>query len=399
MLLIRREFRADIRSPPGKTRALPPHTEPERSGMRLEFHQLDRRWEHLRARHPARQRRLLASLAAAGQQTPIVVVAVEGHPDRYLVIDGYQRMAALQQLGRDTVEAVVWPMTEGEALLLDGCTRWAERQTALEQGWLLTEMEQRFGHGLEELARRFDRSVSWVSRRLALVEQLPEAIQQQVREGKISAHVAMRYLAPVARVSLADCERMAAAFAQHHCDTREAGRLYDAWRAGSRMVRERLLGEPELFFKTQRRAPSSEDGAAAAVKRDLETAAAILRRVRRRLQEALPQMSRAQQQTSRSEAETARRELDWMVEQIEKENLTAYADASATDDHSGIEHRGGEQARDCACTGAIPDQRAQSPAVEDERGPGDRARREGRALPATHPGSVERLQGESRASP
>ena len=31
--------------------------------MQLEFHQLDRRWEHLRVRHPARQRRLLASLA------------------------------------------------------------------------------------------------------------------------------------------------------------------------------------------------------------------------------------------------------------------------------------------------------------------------------------------------
>jgi hypothetical protein len=45
--------------------------------MQLEFHQLDRRWEHLRVRHPARQRRLLASLAEAGQQTPIVVVAVE----------------------------------------------------------------------------------------------------------------------------------------------------------------------------------------------------------------------------------------------------------------------------------------------------------------------------------
>ena len=35
--------------------------------MRLEFHQLDRRWERLRAQHPARQRRLLASLAEAGQ--------------------------------------------------------------------------------------------------------------------------------------------------------------------------------------------------------------------------------------------------------------------------------------------------------------------------------------------
>ena len=56
--------------------------------MQLEFHQLDRRWEHLRVRHPARQRRLLASLAENGQQTPIVVVAAEDHVDRYVVIDG-----------------------------------------------------------------------------------------------------------------------------------------------------------------------------------------------------------------------------------------------------------------------------------------------------------------------
>ena len=102
-----------------------------------------------------------------------------------MVIDGYKRIAALQQLGRDTVEAVVWPMSEAEAVLLDRSLRLSEHETALEMGWLLAELEQRFGYGLEELARRFDRSVSWVSRRLALVELLPEAIQQQVREGKI----------------------------------------------------------------------------------------------------------------------------------------------------------------------------------------------------------------------
>ncbi len=69
-------------------------------------------------RRPERQRRLLASLAASGQQTPIVVIAAE-QADRYLVIDGYQRIAALQQLGRDWVEAVVWSLSEAEALLLD----------------------------------------------------------------------------------------------------------------------------------------------------------------------------------------------------------------------------------------------------------------------------------------
>jgi ParB family chromosome partitioning protein len=220
--------------------------------MQLEFHQLDRRGEHLRVRHPARQRRLLASLAEAGQQTPIVVVAAEGQADRYLVIDGYKRLAALQQLGRDAVEAVVWPMSEAEALVLDRSLRFSEHETALEQGWLLAELEQRFGYGQEELARRFDRSLSWVSRRLALVDLLSEALQQQVREGKVSAHVAMKFLVPVARVSLEDCERMAAVFAQHHCDTRQAGQLYAAWRDGSPLTRQRLLDQPELFFKSQR---------------------------------------------------------------------------------------------------------------------------------------------------
>ena len=64
--------------------------------MQLEFHQLDRRWEHLRVRHPARQGRLLASLADSGQQTPIVVVAAEDQADRFVVIDGYKRIAALK---------------------------------------------------------------------------------------------------------------------------------------------------------------------------------------------------------------------------------------------------------------------------------------------------------------
>jgi ParB family transcriptional regulator, chromosome partitioning protein len=364
--------------------------------MRLEFHQLDRRWEHLRVRHPVRHRRLLASLAATGQQTPIVVVAIQGQPDRYLVIDGYQRIAALQQLGRDTVEAVLWPMSEAEALQLDGSLRWTEQQSALEQGWFLAELEQRFGYGLEELARRFDRSVSWVSRRLALVELLPEAIQQQVREGRIAAQVAMKYLVPAARLSLEHCERLAAIFAQHHCDTRAAGQLYTAWRDGSPKVRERILAAPELFFKTQRRAMASGE---LQLERDLEMAAAILRRTGRQLGEALPQMDVTEQQKIRCRLAAARRELDRMVEQLEKERPAAHADPSATNRDFGTPRQGGEQARDCTRAGRLPPERAQGAAIQCHPGSGDPPCREGRALPATHPGSVQQLQGESRASP
>src|SRR5436189_2619443 len=157
----------------------------------------------------------MSSLAASGQETPIVVMAVSRCPCRYLVIDGYKRVAALEQLGRDRVEAVVGDMSEADALVLDRSMRFSEQETALEQGWLLAELEHRFGYSLEDLARRFDRSVSWVSRRLALVELLPETVQQQVRTGEISAHIAMKYLVPMARANLDDCQHMANVFAKH----------------------------------------------------------------------------------------------------------------------------------------------------------------------------------------
>jgi len=185
------------------------------------------------------------------------------------------------------------------------------QESALEQGWLLSEMEQRFGYSLDDLARRFDRSVSWVSRRLALVELLPETVQLQVREGNLTAQIAMKYLVPVARVNAEDCERMAAAFVKHRCDTRQAAQLYTAWRKGSRVVRERILAEPELFLKTQRRPPMVKPAAVEQVERDLEMALAILRRAGRHLSEALPLMNGAQREQTQSRIESARRGEHW----------------------------------------------------------------------------------------
>jgi ParB family transcriptional regulator, chromosome partitioning protein len=368
--------------------------------MQLEFHQLDRRWEHLRVRRPHRQRRLMASLAESGQQTPIVVIVSPDHRDRYLVIDGHKRIAALQQLGRDTVEAVVWPMGEAEALLLDRSLRFSEHETALEQGWLLAEMEQRFGYGLDELARRFDRSVSWVSRRLALVELLPEAIQQQVREGKISAHVAMKYLVPAARINLEDCRRMAAAFAQHHCNTRQAGQLYAAWRGGPPVIRQRLLDEPALFFKAQRQAePKATAAPAAELLRDLETAAAIVNRATRRLAgAAAAEMDGQQREAARRQIERMETQLRRLAGRIPQEQ-EQHVEPSATHHDFGTERPGSEQTRDRADVGNLPSDGAQSRAIELHRGPGDSAGRESRTLPATDSGAFQRLQGESRASP
>jgi len=368
--------------------------------MQLEFHQLDRRWEHLRVRHPARERRLLASLAEAGQQMPIVVVTAEGHSDRYVVIDGYKRIAALDQLGRDTVEAVVWPMSEAAAVLLDRSLRLSEHETALEVGWLLAELEQRFGYGLDELARRFDRSVSWVSRRLALVEVLPEAIQQQVREGKILAQVALKFLVPVARQSLEDCQRMSAIFGQHHCDTREAGQLYGAWRKGSPAIRKRILDDPELFFKTQRQAQEkSPSGTGAGLLRDLEMVVAIINRAHRRLAgAAATELDDQQSKAAQHQIERIQNQLRRIDKEILPEKKP-HVESSATHYDSGTEYAGSEQTGDRSGAGDLPRGGTQGPALQLDRATGTAPNREGRALPATDPGAFREVQGESRASP
>ena len=368
--------------------------------MQLEFHQLDRRWEHLRVRHPARQRRLLASLAESGQQTPIVVVAAEGAAERYVVIDGYKRIAALEQLGRDTVEAVIWPMSEAAAVVLDRSLRLSEHETALEVGWLLAELEQRFDYGLDELARRFDRSVSWVSRRLALVEVLPEAIQQQVREGKIPAQAALKFLVPVARQSLEDCQPMAAIFAQHHCDTREAGQLYGAWRRGSPVIRKRILDDPELFFKAQRQAQEKAPARSGVeLLRDLEMMAAIVNRAHRRLAgAAVTDLDRQQCEAARRQIERIQEQLRRIDEEILPENKP-HVEPSATHHDSGTECEASEQTGDRTGDGNLPRGRTQSPALELHHRAGVAAPGESRTSQAPDPGAFRPLPGESRASP
>ena len=372
--------------------------------MKLELHQLDRRHEHLRVRNAQRQRQLLASLATSGQQTPIIAVAVADQPDRYLVIDGYKRVAALEQLGRDTVEAVIWPLNEVQALVLDRSLRWSERESALEEGWLLAELEQRFGYGLEELARQFDRSVSWVSRRLALVELLPDSVQHQVRTGELSAQVAMKYLVPVARGSLEDCQHMAAAFMRHKLTSRQAGQLYAAWRQAPPQIRQRLLEQPQLFLKVQREAEPAVSSPLQELLRDLEMVAAIAHRANRRLRKMHSEFEQLQEEPSellRHSLALALQELQRLATRIPqvRPGKEEHVESESTNHDSGTACAGSEETRDRACAGHLTSECTQGASFQLRAGAGAAACRESRTLPTTDPGVVAALQGESCAGP
>jgi len=342
----------------------------------------------------------MASLAEVGQQTPIVVVPVAGTPDRYLVIDGYKRIGALEKLGRDTVRAVVWPMDQAEALLLERSLRLGEAETALEQGWLLAELREVAGWDAEELARRFDRDVSWVRRRLALVEILPSGIQQWVREGKIAAHIAMKVLVPVARARVEDCQRMAEVFARGRWSTREAGQLYAAWRGAGPGARQRLLDNPELYLRSRRELEQPVPPAApvADLLRDLEMVAAIATRAHRKLAGAVSAMNEREIEQVRRSVDGARHQLASLAARIEEEEQS-HAQQRTTNGHSGTESTGSEHGPDRAPVGGVASFGAAGPAGGLERSAGAGPPGESHPAPPADPRAVCQLQGKPGARP
>jgi ParB/RepB/Spo0J family partition protein len=290
--------------------------------MDLEFHQLELRYERLRKTSPEREKRLIASLSEVGQQVPVVVVAAGGDGGRFVLVDGYKRVRALMRLRQDAVRAVAWELPEAEALLLERLMRAADADGPLEQGWLLCELRDRFGLSIEELARRFDKSASWVSRRLALVAALPPEVQEQVRKGAIAAHAAMKFLVPLARANREGCLALCAAVAPLRPSTRQMQALYAAFAGGSAQTRALVLESPSLFLRAQDEAARAQPPRSAAqlVASDLALLGDVARRAHRRLREgALARLVAPEREEVRLACQQARADLERLFTRCDKE--------------------------------------------------------------------------------
>jgi ParB/RepB/Spo0J family partition protein len=252
--------------------------------MQIELHQLDLRYRDLRVVDRERDTRLLASLAGVGQKTPVIVVSsAEG---RYVLIDGYRRVDGLLRLRADTVEALLLPITESEGLILSHRMGSSCRKSALEEGWLLRELEHSHGMSRSEMASKLLRSSSWVSRRLGLVDVLPASVQQAVRVGKVTPHAAMKSLLPLARANREACELLVQNLGAAGAAVRQMDELWRAWRKGTEEERERIVSHPGLYlaaFSEMVRSDAPEPvPAAESVRKDLASVGGICRRVKRK---------------------------------------------------------------------------------------------------------------------
>ncbi len=178
-------------------------------------------------------------------------------------------------------------MQLAHTLLLERVLRAGDADSALEQGWLLRELCDRFGLAREELARRFDRTPSWVSRRLALITDLPKSVQEHVRSGAIGGHAAMKHLVPLARANAGDCARLADAIAPARPTSRQMAELYAAYVAAGVGGRELVVTQPLMVLRARaeaKRERAEDKRPVELLLEDLRIVSAVARRARQRTQ-------------------------------------------------------------------------------------------------------------------
>ncbi len=215
--------------------------------MAVDLHQLQLPFAQLRVAAPKAIDALARSIDERGQLVAVVVVDA---PERcWNVIDGYRRVAALERCGHDQAWVERWDCALCEALLLVLAKAQARPWQALEEAALLQELIDRHGCSQRQIARHSGRDVSWVSRRLALLEGLPETALAAVRAGQLSSWAASRVLLPLARANAEHANTLLQQLGEQPLSTRELALWFDHYQKANRATRARLVEQPQLFLK------------------------------------------------------------------------------------------------------------------------------------------------------
>jgi ParB-like chromosome segregation protein Spo0J len=212
--------------------------------LEADLHRLDLRFAALRIRQPRLVDRLSRSIEQNGQLVPLVVVAER---DRWVLIDGYLRIEALRRLARDTVRVELWDCPLAQALLIILVRVQGRTWEAIEEGAVIRELTTRFELPQREVARQTGRDVSWVNRRLSLVQALPEALLTAICRGELSTWAASRVLAPLARANNDHAQTLLSALQHDPLSTRELNTWYQHYQRANQQSRQRMLAQPRLF--------------------------------------------------------------------------------------------------------------------------------------------------------
>jgi ParB family chromosome partitioning protein len=351
--------------------------------LESDLHRLDLRFASLRIRQPRLVERLARSIEQNGQLVPVVAVA---EPDRWVLVDGYLRIEALRRLAQDTAWIELWDCPLSQALLWVLVRIQDRSWEAIEEGAVIRELISRFELSQRAVARQTGRDVSWVNRRLSLVQDLPEALFVAICQGELSTWAATRVLAPLARANNGHAQTLLTALQGDPLSTRELHTWYQHYQKANCLKRERMLAQPRLFCQALQ--AQTRDQAASELRAGPEGAwLAELKRLTQRLRGLHRQLPLVFASLETGPLQQAWVEMKTLFQDLDETlaRMTQHDSLGHTSSDSGPESQGHPGPQD-------------RPVVEDlaqQRAPGDTPTAatqgtRGTGLPNTHPAASAR---------
>lgn len=255
--------------------------------IEIDLHCLDLRFAHLRLGRAKTLETLVRSIERDGQRTPVVAVLEADH--RWVLIDGYLRVAALRRCGQDTVRVDVWPCDLPQALIAILAQAQQRPWQSIEEAHLIQELHAAFGYSQHDIARQIGRDVSWVNRRLALIAALPDDLLEAVYQEQVSSWAASRILVPLARANTDHAQRLLEHMAHHPLSTRDLHTWFQHYQRANRSTRSRMVDNPGLFLESlqahleAKQARELQQGPEGAWLKDLKVITHLLKRLRKQV--------------------------------------------------------------------------------------------------------------------
>jgi predicted transcriptional regulator len=211
----------------------------------IELNRLDLRLEHTRTRKNAVEQVLLQSIAQSGILDPLHV-AGGADEQEYILLDGFKRYRCARKLGigMAPAECIAGDLASGILTMIrrsDG----GSGITTLEQAALIEELYKRCGLTIYDIAQKLDRSPSWVSMRLGMIEELSDLVREKIMSGAFPARAYLYGIKGFTRVNNIASQRVDAfvgAVSGKGLSTRELFVLSRAYFTGGPAI-ERLIRE------------------------------------------------------------------------------------------------------------------------------------------------------------
>jgi len=155
----------------------------------LQLERFDERLQRYRLAQPKLEKVMAQSLQRYGQVSPVVVCL---HDNECVLIDGFKRLRAARTLqGMTSLTARRMDVDEaGAKAAIYNLNCIAGRPVELEESWIVRALVREDGLSQVEAATLLGRHKSWVNRRLAMLERLCDAGQEELRLGLMTPAIA-----------------------------------------------------------------------------------------------------------------------------------------------------------------------------------------------------------------